>query len=141
MQSVDWYRLDSLWPGVTNLEGVWLFGSSQAGFMRQGGDIDIGVLFSLSPALDLFLELRAQIQDLMQVEAVDLVDLLAASPILRFEAVRGRRLYARNPQHLAEFVSLTAREYEDEMAQAARYWGYHNSGGRLETTNGNWTGR
>jgi len=141
MQRVDWNRLETRWPGIANLEGVWLLGSSQAGVMRRGGDIDIGVLFSLPPALDLFLELRAQIQELLQVEAVDLVDLHAASPILRFEVVQGRRLYGRNPQHLAEFVSLTAREYEDEMAQAARYWGYHNSGGRLETTNGNWTSR
>lgn len=141
MQHIDWYRLETLWPGIANLEGVWLFGSSQAGVMRRGGDIDIGVLFSLPPALNLFLELRAQIQDLLQVEAVDLVDLLAASPILRFEAVRGRRLYGRNPQHLAEFVSLTAREYEDEMTQSKKYWDYHLSGGRLETTNGNWTGR
>lgn len=110
------------------------------GSCAGGGDLDIGVLFSSPPALDIFLELRARIQDLTQVEPVDLVDLLAASPILRFKAVRGRRLYVRNPQHLAEFVSLTAREYEDEMAQAIKYWDRRNLNGRLEAMNGNLTG-
>ena len=140
MRRVDWHRLEALWPTIAGLEGVWLFGSSQAGVMRRGGDLDLGVLFALPPALDIFLELRARIQDLTQVEAVDLVDLLAASPILRFEAVRGRRLYVRNPQHLAEFVSLTAREYEDEMAQAIKYWDRRNLNGRLKAMNGNLTG-
>lgn len=40
-----------------------------------------------------------------------------ANPILRFEAVSGKRLFCRDLSALAEFVSLAAREYEDEMAQ------------------------
>ncbi len=38
----------------------------------------------------------------------------------------GKRLFVRDLSALAEFVSLTAREYEDEMAQWERavrlYW-------------------
>lgn len=43
-----------------------------------------------------------------------------ANPILRFEAVSGRMLFCRDIQRMADFVSLTAREYEDEMAQWQR---------------------
>lgn len=39
---------------------------------------------------------------------------------LDFEAVSGRRLINRDLSALAAFVSLTAREYEDEMAQYER---------------------
>jgi hypothetical protein len=34
-----------------------------------------------------------------------------------FEAVSGKLLFCRDWQQMAAFVSLVAREYEDEMAQ------------------------
>jgi hypothetical protein len=44
-----------------------------------------------------------------------------ASPILRFEALCGRRICCADENRCAEFASLTAREYEDEMA-LCRHW-------------------
>jgi hypothetical protein len=38
-----------------------------------------------------------------------------------FEAISGRPIYCRDHGRRAEFASLTAREYEDEMALAR--WG------------------
>ena len=43
------------------------------------------------------------------------------SAILRFEAASGRLLYGRDDGQVAEFVSLAAREYEDETAVMERY--------------------
>ena len=62
------------------------------------------------------LDLLGRLQDALGLDEVDLVVLNDANPILRFEAVSGRRLFTRDLLALAEFVSLTAREYEDEMA-------------------------
>jgi hypothetical protein len=48
---------------------------------------------------------------------IDLVVLNDVSPILRFEAISGRPVYVADMEQRATFSSLTAREYEDEMAQ------------------------
>ena len=98
----------------------WVFGSAQSGEIRPGSDLDVAVLFKARPDLDTLADLRADLQEALCFEEVDLVVLNGAHPILRFEAVSGRRIYCRNPERTAGFVSLTAREYEDAMALLAR---------------------
>jgi predicted nucleotidyltransferase len=99
-----------------------LFGSARDGTVRPGSDVDIGVL--LSPALtpleffDFYVEVTAR---LSTIPELDLVDLNQASSILAFEALRGRRLFVRDPDLVAEFASLVARQYEDDMLHAARH--------------------
>ncbi len=120
MSTVDWDRLAETLarhPGVT---AAWVFGSAQTGHVRPGSDLDVGVLFAWSPSLDELADLRADLQEALAVDAIDLVALNRASAILRFEAVSGRRVFCRDIAALAEFVSLTAREYEDAMAFARR---------------------
>jgi predicted nucleotidyltransferase len=100
-----------------NVVAAWIFGSAQAGIVRIGSDIDIGVLFGRKPSLDELVELRICLQNALTYDDIDLVVLNDTSPILCFEAVSGRRVYVTNRMRCATFVSLTAREYEDEMAQ------------------------
>jgi uncharacterized protein len=99
---------------------AWVFGSAQEGHMRAGSDLDIGVLFGVPPSLDELADLRADLQEAVQFDNIDLVVLNAAAPILRFEAVCGRLLFCRDAAHRAAFVSLTAREYEESMAMVQR---------------------
>ena len=99
---------------------AWLFGSAQSGELRAGSDLDIALLFEDAPTLDTLLDLRSDLQQTTQIDAIDLVVLNDASPLLRFEAVSGRDIYCRDMGKRAAFVSLTAREYEDEMAQLQR---------------------
>ncbi len=96
-----------------------LFGSSKDGMVRQGSDVDIGVL--LSPALSSldFFEFYVQMTArLLEVVALDLVDLNHANSILAFEALNGHRLYMRDPEAVAAFSSLVARQYESDMLHA-----------------------
>ena len=65
-------------------------------------------------------DLRAALQNALNYDDIDLVVLNGASPILRFEAICGRAVYTADLAARAAFVSLTAREYEDEMAQYQR---------------------
>ncbi len=44
----------------------------------------------------------------------------SAGAISSFEAVSGKSLYCRDKGRRAEFVSLAARQYEDDMAFMAR---------------------
>jgi predicted nucleotidyltransferase len=99
---------------------AWVFGSAQEGRIHAGSDLDIGVLFVTTPALDELADLRADVQEAVQFDNIDLVVLNAASPILRFEAVSGRLLFCRDAARRVAFVSLTAREYEESMAMVQR---------------------
>ena len=99
---------------------AWVFGSAREGRVRSGSDLDIAVLFDAAPSLDEWADLRADLQEALGFEEIDLVILNEASPILRFEAVSGRRVYCRDEAVAAAFVSLTAREYEDELALAEK---------------------
>jgi len=77
-------------------------------------------LFAAKPTLGEPADLRADLQQGLQLDDIDLVPLNGASPILRFEAIFGRPVYCRDRGQRAEFASLTAREYEDAMALLKR---------------------
>ena len=88
--------------------------------MRPNSDIDIGVYFASKPTLEELVDLRADLTEALHFEEVDLVHLNDAHPLLRFEAVSGRRLFVRDLEVVAGFVSLTAREAEDANALLQR---------------------
>jgi len=101
---------------INNVVATWVFGSAKDGYVKSGSDLDIGVLFSAVPSLDERVILREYLQKSLQFDDIDLVILNEASPITRFEAICGRLVFVRDQNRWAEFFSLTAREYEDEMA-------------------------
>lgn len=88
--------------------------------MHAESDVDVGVLFTVKPGLDRHLEVMGLVMDAVRRDRVDLVILNDAHVVLRFEAVSGRLLVSRDDGERASFVSLTAREYEDEMAFMTR---------------------
>ena len=115
MRSVDWQRAARVLEAHERIVAAWVFGSAQKGLLGPESDLDIGVLFQETPSFAEWAKLRASLQQALQFEEVDLVTLNEANPILRFEAVSGRSLFCRDVGHRAAFVSLAAREYEDEM--------------------------
>ncbi len=116
MFSVDWLSAEPVWSANGNIIAVWVFGSAQEGQVKSGSDVDIATLFKVSPSLDELADLRADLQQALGFDDIDLTILNSASPITRFEAVSGRLLYCRDRSALAGFASLSAREYEDSMA-------------------------
>src|SRR5262249_37328287 len=120
MCNVDLNKAAPVLASLPNVLAAWAFGSAQAGQVRAGSDLDIGVLFASPPSLDALADLRADLQAVWQFDHIDLVALNNASPILRFEAVSGGLLFCRNAERRAAFVSLTAREYEESMAMVQR---------------------
>ena len=113
----DWRHVATCLSKNDNVVAAWIFGSTIEGTVRPGSDIDMGVLFAVMPSVDELTGLRAALQDALAFDEIDLVVLNEASPILRFEAISGRPVYVTDRENCASFVSLTAREYEDEMAQ------------------------
>jgi uncharacterized protein len=121
MSRVEWPRLEQVFAAVPNVIAAWVFGSAQSGHIRAGSDLDVGVLFGSTPSFDELLALTGNLQQALQFEEIDLVPLNEANPILRFEAISGRAIFCRDAGRRAEFASLTAREYEDEMAMLERW--------------------
>ena len=104
-----------------NIVAAWAFGSAANGEIRPGADLDLAMLCESKPGFDELDTLRADLQKTLHFYDIDLAVLNNASAVLRFEAVSGRLVYCRDASRCAEFVSLTAREYEDEMALAQRH--------------------
>jgi len=120
MPTVDLEAADGVWRNTPRVIAAWVFGSAGDGVLREGSDLDIAVLFDGKPALDELLTLVAGLQDSLGMDEIDLVVLNGANPILRFEALSGRSLFCRDLEKRADFASLTAREYEDEMGMIRR---------------------
>jgi predicted nucleotidyltransferase len=99
---------------------VTIFGSSQGGTVRDGGDVDIGVLLSpVCTSLEFYEFYQEMANRLSAIPDLDLVDLNRAGSVLAFEALCGRRLLVRDDETVAAFASLVARQYEDDMLHAA----------------------
>lgn len=129
MYRIDWQRLERVLATTPDLLAAWVFGSAQSGRIRLGGDLDLAVWFDAPPSLDQRADLRADLQQALTFDDIDLLVLNGASPIVRFEAVSGRLVFCRDAVRRAGFVSLTAREYEDEMSQLRQALAYTNEKG------------
>ncbi len=116
----EWQQIGLIFDKQANIIAAWVFGSAQDGTIKPGSDLDLAILFDVVPTLDELSELRADLQQALQIDNIDLVALNRASPILRFEAISGQAVFCRDRGRRAEFASLTAREYEDAMALARR---------------------
>ncbi|HIP38850.1 MAG TPA: nucleotidyltransferase domain-containing protein [Desulfocapsa sulfexigens] len=113
---VDLAQAEKVWENSLSIIASWSFGSAQNGVVEQGSDLDIAVLFSTPPDLEQRAELRADLQDALGIDAIDILNLNSAGSISAMEAVSGKALFCRNYSRRAEFVSLLARQYEDDMA-------------------------
>lgn len=113
---VDLNRADKVWESTPSVVASWSFGSAQNGIVAQGSDLDIAVLFSFPPSLEQLADLRADLQEALGIDAIDLMILNSAGTISAMEAVSGKALFCSNRNTRAEFVSLLSRQYEDDMA-------------------------
>lgn len=116
----DWEQIANVLAGRPHIVAAWVFDAAEAGVLRSGGDLDVALFFTETPAWETVAAIWDALQEALALEAVEVVVLNEASPILRFEAVSGRLVYCREREAMAGFVSLTAREYEDSMALARR---------------------
>ena len=120
MRKVDFKSADAVWRAFPEIVAVWVFGSGQDGMVRPGSDLDFAVLFNSPPHIDALADLRAALQDALNIDEIDLLVLNTAGSIIGFEAVSGRALFCRDKGRRAEFVSSVARQHEDDMAFLAR---------------------
>lgn len=92
-----------------------VFGSAQNGIVQNGSDLDLGILFTVKPEGDAYIDFLVATAEACDFDMIDLVDLQTADPILAFEAISGRFICKPNPEKTAELASRISREYEDTM--------------------------
>ncbi|NLF38900.1 nucleotidyltransferase domain-containing protein [bacterium] len=120
MQTLDIKALSDYFRGREDVAAAYLFGSAKGGRVREGGDVDVAVLYRAKPRPAQVMRTVADIVDVTGVECVDVVTLNTAEPILAVEALRGRLLCRNDAEAAAAQFSLACREYEDVMAQIER---------------------
>ncbi len=96
---------------LPGLIGVWLFGSCARGEARDGSDVDLAVL-TQAPLRAAELWQLAQVLAGRLGREVDLVDLRAASAVLRMQAVgRGRRIFCADHKACEAFEDFVFSDY------------------------------
>jgi len=95
----------------TGLQLIVLFGSLAKGRRNIRSDMDLAFLYSVP--FDI-VQLTNRVSQLLCSDAIDVVDLRTASPLLKFSAMQnGKALYERSPGTFSSFYSLAFRRYID----------------------------
>jgi len=95
----------------TGLQLIVLFGSLAKGQGNRRSDIDLAFLYDAPCDI---VQVTNRVSQLLRSDAIDVVDLRTASPLLRFSAMRhGKALYESSPGIFTSFYSLAFRRYVD----------------------------
>jgi predicted nucleotidyltransferase len=93
------------------LQLIVLFGSLAKGQRNLRSDVDLAFLYDV-PFNNV--QLTNRVSQLLRSDAIDVVDLRTASPLLKFSAMRdGKVLYERSSGMFSSFYSLAFRRYID----------------------------
>lgn len=99
---------------------AFLLGSAVDGTVPAHSDLDIAVWIKGKSSLELYDNVFRICDEIVPDVRCDLGILNNADPIYRFEALKGRLLFARDQEQYLRFYSLTCREYESQLADYER---------------------
>lgn len=95
----------------SGLQLIVLFGSLAKGLRKRRSDIDLAFLYDVPFNI---VQATNRVSQLLRCDAIDIVDLRTASPLLKFSAMQdGKALYERSPGTFSSFYSLAFRRYVD----------------------------
>lgn len=106
------------------LDFVLLMGSARDGRVPPGGDLDLAVGMQGKLTMDLLDRIHEVVAPLAPGVPVDVGHFDRTEPVYRFEALKGRLLFARDQERFLDAFSLACREYESQMhdyERQARY--------------------
>ncbi len=97
-----------------------LLGSARDGRVPPGGDVDLAVSTRGRLGFDGLGQIVRAAESVVPGVPVDVGCFDRAEPVYRFEALRGRLLFARDLDRYLDAFSRTCREYEDRMIHYRR---------------------
>ena len=105
-----------------------LLGSARDGCVGPRSDLDLAVYLADGSTLDLHCRLQDCVERHAPGVRADIGILNHAEPVYRFEALRGRLLFAREPEIWLRLFSVTCREYEHQLGHYERQRRYRLQG-------------
>ena len=106
------------------IEFALLMGSARDGVVPAGGDIDLALYTRDRLGLGLRMRVAEAVREWLPDAEVDIGQFNGAEPVYRFEALKGRLLFARDMDFFAGAFSLACREYESQMQDYHRQFSY-----------------
>ena len=103
---------------------AFLMGSSKDGCVAVGSDIDVALYVEGKASWDLYTRVEEVVARFASGAHCDAGLLKNAEPVYRYEALKGRLLFARDHEAYVRFFSLTCREYEWQLADYERQYRY-----------------
>ena len=101
-----------------------LHGSAKHGSLKKNSDVDIAVYLDTKPSLQIYQDIIESAEKIIPGAKIDVGVLNNAEPVYKFEALKGKLLFARDKEKYLGFFSLTCREYEYQMADYQRQQKY-----------------
>ena len=100
---------------------AFLFGSAKDGVLPVGADLDVGLYVDAPHDFGLYNRAMEAVENSVPGVEPDIsVVHMDSDVVLRFEILKGRKLFVRDLETYLDFFSLTCREYEDTMASYER---------------------
>ncbi len=103
---------------LPDVEFACLLGSAARGEVPRFGDVDVAIYLNPArkPGLEVVAEVTAAVEEALGNRAdADVGILNRADAVYRFEALKGRLLFACDSERWLRFFSTTCREYEHQM--------------------------
>lgn len=111
-------------PGVVF---CFLMGSAVSGTVEAYSDLDLAFFLDEKPSFGFYRKAMDAVRSVVPNVRCDVGILNDAEPVYRFEALKGKLLFARDMERYVSFFSLTCREYESQMFDYERQLGYRRA--------------
>ena len=99
-------------PGISF---AFLMGSGADGVVPTESDVDLALYLNEKPDVAFYGKVTDAVKTVVPGVRCDIGVLNQAEPVYCFEALKGRRLFARDPEQYQEFFSRTSRDYEERI--------------------------
>lgn len=105
-------RLTDFWKKEKNVTLVYLFGSLAE--KKKANDIDLAVLFNKKLSYKNISELSEKLYKRIGTQRIDIVDLMRASPVFKFNIIAGgKQLFKRQTDTANDFELRVIKEHMD----------------------------
>ncbi len=112
---------------LLSVDFCFLMGSAVDGIVNAYSDLDLAFYLSEPSAFRFYNEVMDVVRSVVPDVRVDVGILNSAEPIYRFEALKGKLLFARDQERYLTFYSRTCREYESQMFDYQRQRRYRRA--------------
>jgi predicted nucleotidyltransferase len=110
---------DAILAALPDVVAIYVFGSAATGDFSEGSDLDLAVLGPHPYDGRRLYDVARALESALDVD-VDLVDLITAPTLLKFEAIaRGRSVYCADRDVALEFEARSLTEYGDYQFRIA----------------------